>query len=43
MQADDGVTLRLAHWPAASDSRGGVLLFPGRTEYIEKYSGIAAF
>ncbi len=43
MRADDGVTLRLAHWPAASDSRGSVLLFPGRTEYIEKYSGIAAF
>ena len=41
-QADDGVKLRLAHWPAASDSRGSVLLFPGRTEYIEKYSGIAA-
>lgn len=40
-QADDGVTLRLAHWPAATDSRGSVLLFPGRTEYIEKYAGIA--
>lgn len=41
-QADDGVTLRLAHWPAATDSLGTVLLFPGRTEYIEKYSGIAS-
>lgn len=40
-QADDGVTLRLAHWPAAGRSRGSVLLFPGRTEYIEKYAGIA--
>lgn len=40
-QADDGVTLRLAHWPAVTDSRGSVLLFPGRTEYIEKYAGIA--
>ena len=42
-QADEGVTLRLAHWAAGGDSRGSVLLFPGRTEYIEKYSGIAAF
>ncbi|MCZ0962274.1 alpha/beta fold hydrolase [Paracoccus benzoatiresistens] len=41
MQADDGVKLRLAHWAAAADNRGSVLLFPGRTEYIEKYAGIA--
>lgn len=40
-QADDGVTLRLARWQAETDRRGGVLLFPGRTEYIEKYAGIA--
>lgn len=42
-QADDGVTLRLALWPAATGSRGSVLLFPGRTEYIEKYAGVAQF
>ena len=42
VQADDGVTLRLAHWAAVSDSRGSILLFPGRTEYVEKYAGIAA-
>ncbi|MTE01336.1 alpha/beta fold hydrolase [Paracoccus sp. YIM 132242] len=41
VQADDGVTLRLAHWAASADSRGSVLLFPGRTEYVEKYAGIA--
>ncbi len=41
MRADDGVALRLAHWAVAADSRGTVLLFPGRTEYIEKYAGIA--
>ncbi|SNR53059.1 alpha/beta hydrolase [Paracoccus sediminis] len=40
-RADDGVRLRMAHWQASSDSRGSVLLFPGRTEYIEKYAGIA--
>ena len=41
-KADDGIRLRLAHWPAATISRGSVLMFPGRTEYIEKYAGIAA-
>ena len=40
-QADDGISLRLAHWPAATASRGSILLFPGRTEYIEKYARIA--
>jgi len=35
----DGVRIRLGHFPAAADSdvRGTVLLFPGRTEYVEKY------
>lgn len=36
----DGVRLRLAHWPGGS--AGTVLLFPGRTEYIEKYGRVAA-
>lgn len=36
----DGVRLRAAHWGA--DARGGtVLLFPGRTEYVEKYGRTA--
>lgn len=39
-RADDGVTLRIAHW-SAGDARGSVLLFPGRTEYIEKYAPVA--
>lgn len=39
--AEDGVRLRLAHWPTRADSRGTVLLFPGRTEYIEKYAPVA--
>lgn len=38
--AGDGVRLRLAYWPC-KDARGGVLLFPGRTESIEKY-GVTA-
>ncbi len=36
----DGVQIRLAHW-AAPTARGTVLLFPGRTEYIEKYGPAA--
>lgn len=51
--ASDGVRLRVGHWPAnmvadnggaekAAPSRGTVLLFPGRTEYIEKYGLIAS-
>ncbi|MFY0617941.1 alpha/beta hydrolase [Shimia sp.] len=39
--ADDGVRLRFAHWPQ-DGSKGTVLLFPGRTEYIEKYGRAAA-
>ncbi|WP_424943313.1 alpha/beta fold hydrolase [Aliiroseovarius crassostreae] len=44
LSASDGVTLRAAHWPAAPDTtgRGSIFLFPGRTEYIEKYGLIAA-
>ena len=32
--------MRAAHWPGGE--RGTVLLFPGRTEYIEKYGEVAA-
>ncbi|MFZ5965101.1 alpha/beta fold hydrolase [Thalassococcus sp. BH17M4-6] len=39
--ASDGVRIRLGHFPAA-EGRGTVLLFPGRTEYIEKYGRTAA-
>ncbi|GLK64099.1 alpha/beta fold hydrolase [Paracoccus kondratievae] len=41
VRAEDGVRLRLAHW-AAGNALGTVLLFPGRTEYIEKYAEVAA-
>lgn len=39
--APDGVRLRIGMWPAAN-AKGTVLLYPGRTEYIEKYGHIAA-
>lgn len=37
--ADDGVRLRLGAWQAAAP-KGTVLLFPGRTEYLEKYGKV---
>ena len=39
LHADDGVRLRAAIWPDGAS--GTILLFPGRTEYLEKY-GLAA-
>lgn len=36
----DGKRIRVGHWPAEK-ARGTVLLFPGRTEYIEKYGTTA--
>jgi len=38
--ASDDVRLRVAHWPGGR--KGTVFLFPGRTEYIEKYGRAAA-
>jgi lysophospholipase len=40
-EASDGKRIRLGHWPLEG-ARGTVLLFPGRTEYIEKYGLCAA-
>ena len=37
-QASDGVRLRLAIWPAGP--KGLVVIFPGRTEVIEKYGRV---
>lgn len=42
VEAEDGVRLRVGHWPAPGEGRGTVLLFTGRTEYIEKYGHLAA-
>lgn len=36
----DGKRIRVAHWPLAG-AKGTVLMFPGRTEYIEKYGQTA--
>ncbi len=35
IEAEDGVRLRMAAW--AKGEKGTVLIFPGRTEFIEKY------
>ncbi|MFZ7090062.1 alpha/beta fold hydrolase [Primorskyibacter sp. 2E233] len=40
--ASDGLRLRIAHYPAGEGAQGTVLLFPGRTEYVEKYGRTAA-
>lgn len=47
LHASDGVRIRVGHWPYANkgvetDVKGTVLMFPGRTEYIEKYGRAAA-
>ncbi|MFT7595712.1 MAG: lysophospholipase [Paracoccaceae bacterium] len=39
--ASDEVRIRVGLWPVKG-ARGTVLLFPGRTEYIEKYGATAA-
>lgn len=40
--AEDGIRLRLALWRSEAEPlRGSVLLFPGRTEYVEKYARVA--
>lgn len=39
LTASDGVRLRIGVWPEGT--KGTVLLFPGRTEYIEKYGRAA--
>lgn len=37
----DGVRLRVGLWPGSGEPGGTVLLFPGRTEYLEKYGRVA--
>ena len=42
LRAEDGVRLRVACWETSrAAAEGSVLLFPGRTEYVEKYAPIA--
>lgn len=40
VRAADGTRLRMAVWP--NGPKGTVLMFPGRTEYVEKYGRVAA-
>lgn len=40
LTTQDGVRIRVGHWPLEG-AKGTVLLFPGRTEYIEKYGRAA--
>jgi len=42
VETSDQVRVRVGLWPAQGEARGTVLLFPGRTEYIEKYGRTAA-
>jgi len=39
LRGTDGVRIRLGLWPAGP--KGRALIFPGRTEYIEKYGEVA--
>jgi lysophospholipase len=39
VHAADGMRLRMAHW--LGGAKGTILLFPGRTEYCEKYGRLA--
>lgn len=40
LTTSDGLRIRVAHWTSA-DVKGTILMFPGRTEYIEKYGRAA--
>ncbi len=40
LTTSDGIRIRAAHWPL-TEAKGTVLIFPGRTEYIEKYGPTA--
>jgi len=41
LATSDGVRIRAGHW-VPDGAAGTILMFPGRTEYIEKYSHFAA-
>ncbi len=41
LTTSDGVRIRVAHWLPQGDAVGTVFMFPGRTEYIEKYGNAA--
>lgn len=41
LRTKDGVRIRVGYWPCEG-ARGTVFMFPGRTEYVEKYGRTAA-
>lgn len=41
LHTTDGTRIRMGHWRPVGDAKGTVFMFPGRTEYIEKYGGTA--
>lgn len=41
VKTSDGLRIRVGHWQSETTTKGTVLLFPGRTEYIEKYGPAA--
>lgn len=44
METFDGLRLRCAHWPApGATASGGVMVLPGRSEFIEKYLETVGF
>lgn len=40
LKTSDGVRIRAGHW-CPDGAKGTILMFPGRTEYVEKYSRFA--
>ncbi len=40
LKTSDGLRIRVGHW-TRPDAKGTVLIFPGRTEYVEKYGATA--
>lgn len=41
LTTSDDVRIRIGHWCPDGTAKGTVLMFPGRTEYIEKYGHVA--
>ena len=42
VRADDGLRLRIGVWVPPAQAKGTILVFPGRTEYIEKHGRTVA-
>ncbi|SLN29319.1 alpha/beta fold hydrolase [Ruegeria meonggei] len=42
LNTSDNTRIRVAHWLPEEEACGTIMMFPGRTEYIEKYGGTAS-